>query len=88
MPPTIIKENGYMTTAQPTTLNLGQLHVLEMLNRCNTEESLKVLKKVLFDFYSKEVENEAQRLWDAGIISNEKIEEWGKQHMRTPYVHA
>ena len=77
-----------MIAAQPTTFNVGQLHILEMLNRCNTDQSLKALKKVLFDYYSKEVETEASRLWDACVISSEKIEEWGKEHMRTPYIHA
>jgi len=77
-----------MIATQPTTFNIGQLHVLEMLNWCNTEESLRALKKALFDFYSKEVDAEANRLWESGVISNEKIEEWGKQHMRTHYIHA
>ena len=77
-----------MTATQPTTFSIGQLHILEMLSRCNTEESLKVLKRVLFDCYSKEVEQEADRLWEAGVISDEKIEEWGRQHFRTPYIHA
>lgn len=49
---------------------------------------MKELKKALFDFYSKEVDAEADRLWESGVISGEKIEEWGKQHMRTPYIHA
>ncbi|MBR6032094.1 MAG: dephospho-CoA kinase [Bacteroidaceae bacterium] len=77
-----------MIATRPTTFNIGQLHILEMLNRCNTEKSLKELKKALFDFYSKEVDAEADRLWESGVISGEKIEEWGKQHMRTPYIHA
>ena len=77
-----------MVATRPTTFNIGQLHVLEMLNRCNSEESLKALKKALFDFYSKEVDAEANRLWEAGAISSEKIEEWGRTHMRTPYIHA
>ena len=64
---------------QPTVFNVGQLHILEMLNRCNTDESLRNLKKALFDYYSKEVEAEANRLWDSGVISKEKIEEWGEQ---------
>lgn len=74
--------------SQYTMFSLGQLHVLEMLNRCNSDRSLKELKRALFDFYARESEAEANRLWDAGIISERKIEEWGREHMRTPYVHA
>lgn len=45
-------------------------------------------KKLLFDFYSKEAVAEADRLWEAGVIDESKIEEWGQEHMRTPYIHA
>ena len=76
------------TSSQNTTLTIGQLHILEMLKRCKTEKSLETLKKILFDFYVKEAEAEADRLWDEGVISEEKIEEWGEEHMRTPYIHA
>ena len=75
-------------TSQHTVLSIGQLHILEMMNRCRTEESLKQLKVLLFDFYSKEAVAEADRLWDAGVISGSKIEQWGQEHMRTPYLHA
>ena len=57
------------TTNANTGLTVGQLHILEMMNRCKTEESLKQLKKVLFDFYVRETEQEAERLWNAGVIS-------------------
>lgn len=77
-----------MATVQHTAFNQGQLHILEMLNRCNTDKSLKALKKALFDFYAKEAEAEAERLWDAGIVSEQKIEEWAGEHMRTPYTYA
>ena len=76
------------TINEQTGLSIGQLHILEMLNRCRTEESLNLLKKTLFDFYVKEAEQKAERLWNAGVISEEKIQQWGKEHMRTPYVHA
>lgn len=51
-----------MTTSQHTTLSIGQLHILEMMNRCRTKRSLNQLKKLLFDFYSKEAVAEAERL--------------------------
>lgn len=77
-----------MEAVQSTVLNIGQLHVLEMLNRCNTQKSLSALKKVLCDYYAKEAQKEMDRLWDAGVINENTIEAWGKEHMRTPYVHS
>ena len=84
----MVIEMSMVTTSQHTTLSIGQLHILEMMNRCRTEESLKQLKKLLFDFYAKEAVAEADRLWEEGVIDENKIEEWGKEHMRTPYIHA
>ena len=83
-----LKQISMITTSQHTTLSIGQLHILEMMNRCKTEESLRQLKKLLFDFYAKEAVTEADRLWEAGVINEDKIEEWGHEHMRTPYIHA
>ena len=60
-----------IATSQHTTLSIGQLHILEMMNS-----------------YSKEAVAEADRLWEAGVIDESKIEEWGQEHMRTPYIHA
>lgn len=75
-------------SAQNSTLSIGQLHILEMLNRCETEESLDKLKKILFDYYAKAAEDEANRLWDEGLVDSNKIEEWGNEHLRTQYIHA
>lgn len=77
-----------MAAVNYTSLNVGQLHVLEMLSRCSTQKSLKALKKALCDFYASEAQKEMDRLWDEGIVSEQTIEEWGKEHMRTPYIHA
>ena len=77
-----------MAAIHQSTLSLGQLHILEMLSRCRTQDSLERLKKTLFDYYAKEAEAEANRLWENGDIDDSKIEEWGKEHLRTPYVHS
>ena len=77
-----------MAAIHQSTISLGQLHILEMLSRCRTQDSLERLKKTLFDYYVKEAEAEANRLWENGEIDDSKIEEWGKEHLRTPYVHS
>lgn len=69
-------------------MSAGQLHILEMLARCSSPESLSALKKALCEFYANEAQKEADRLWDEGIISEQTIEEWKNEHMRTPYTHS
>jgi hypothetical protein len=50
-----------MAAIHQSTLSLGQLHILEMLSRCRTQDSLERLKKTLFDYYVKEAEAEEFR---------------------------
>ena len=68
-----------------TTFNPAQLHILEMLNYCRDEQSLYELKDVLADFYARQVQQEADRLWDEGTLGREAIERLLNEHCRTPY---
>ena len=74
--------------AQRTTLNAMQLHILEMLSYCQTEQAVEELKSVLADYYAKKVQEEADRLWDEGVLNAESIERIGQEHWRTPYCSA
>ena len=77
-----------MAAIKYNQLTPGQLHILEMMARCKTEQSLETLKSVLFSFYANEAQKEIDRLWDEGTITADTIEQWGTEHMRTPYIHA
>ena len=73
-----------MVTAK--TINPIQLHLLEMFNYCNSEQMMEELQDVLVDFYAKQVQKEADRLWDEGSLDGEAIEKILDEHWRTPYV--
>ena len=46
------------------------------------------LKEVLAEFYAKQVQEEADRLWDEGTLNGEAIERILDEHWRTPYPEA
>ena len=71
-----------MDTVKPT-FNSVQLHILEMFNYCNSERAISDLKEVLADFYAKQVQEEADRLWDQGTLNGEAIERILDEHWRT-----
>ena len=71
-----------------TSFNPIQLHILEMFNYCKSEETMSELKDVLADFYAKQVQNEADRLWEEGSLNGEAIERILDEHWRTPYKEA
>ena len=71
-----------------TAINPVQLHILEMFNYCKSEQMMSDLKDCLADFYAKQVQKEADRLWDEGTLSGEAIEQILEEHWRTPYVET
>jgi len=64
-----------------TRLNPTQLHILNMFNYCHSEESMNELKDVLADFYAKQVQKEADRLWHEGTLNAESIERILDEHL-------
>lgn len=68
-----------------TTFTPIQLHILEMFNYCHSEQSMDELKDVLAAFYAKQVQDEADRLWNEGTLNGEAIERILSEHWRTPY---
>ena len=51
----------------------------------NTEEDLMELRRALSKFFAERADREMERLWNEGVINEQVIEDWGKEHMRTPY---
>ena len=62
-----------MTTAtlHTKTLNPAQLHILDMLYFCRSQQSIDDLNKILADYYAEKVQKEADRLWDDGILNEQ-----------------
>ena len=70
---------------EATILNPIQQHLLMMFAYDSNEEHLKEIKDVLAKHFAKKVDDEMDVLWNEGKINQDVIEEWGKEHMRTPY---
>lgn len=68
-----------------TTFTPIQLHILEMFKYCHSEESMSELKNVLAEFYAKQVQEEADRLWTEGTLNGKAIDHILGEHWRTPY---
>ena len=66
-------------------LNAAQIELLNSVAHIDSEEDLRELKHTLALYFAKLADREMNRLWDEGIINEEVIEEWGREHMRTPY---
>ena len=72
-----------MTNA--TKLNAVQLHLLELFSGDMADQELSDIKAILKSYYAKRVDEDMDALWDQKEWNEETVEQWGKEHMRTPY---
>ena len=70
------------------TLHQAKMDLLRVVDRIKTVDEIQVIRNVLANYYAQKAEEEMDRLWDNGTINEQVIEQWGKEHMRTPYNYA
>ena len=70
---------------QQGKINQAQYEVLNMLSCINQEEDVAALKNVIVRFLNDRLQNELDRLWENGTITEEKMSSWKNEHMRTAY---
>lgn len=68
-----------------TILNSAQIMILESFASVKSQEEIDDLMDMLRNFYAKRLDKELDRLWDEGILNQEKLDELRNQHLRTPY---
>ncbi|MBR4197637.1 MAG: hypothetical protein IKQ94_02545 [Bacteroidales bacterium] len=71
-------------------MSYAQLAKLELLNafkNINSEADLNEFKDLIARFFAEKAQKAIDNLWEQGIINNETINQWGAEHMRTPYRH-
>lgn len=66
-------------------LNEAQLQLLELVSVMNTKEELDGLHKVITDYLKSQLQDEMDKLWADGTLTNEKVESFRTLHERTPY---
>ena len=67
---------------------MAQLELMNALNNINSEAELNEFKDLVAHFFAQKAQKAIDALWDEGKISEETINQWGSEHMRTPYRYA
>lgn len=83
MSATLLIKIGIMSYAQ-----LAQLELLNALKSINSESELNEFKDLVAHFFAEKAQKEIDAMWDQGIINEDTINQWGAEHMRTPYRYA
>ncbi len=68
-----------------THFNEAQLHILRLMSHIKTDEELNELRNVISDYFAQKAQKEIDRLWDVGVLNQEKLDAMLKEHLRTPY---
>ena len=67
---------------------MAQLELMNALNSISSETELNEFKDLVARFFAEKAQKAIDALWDEGVINEETIEQWGAEHMRTPYRYA
>lgn len=70
------------------TLHQAKMNLLRVVDSIKTVDEVQAIRQILADYYAQKVDEEMERLWDNGTVNGQVIEQWGKEHMRTPYRYA
>lgn len=66
---------------------IAQLEFMNAINSINSELELKEFRDMLAHYFANKAQRAIDALWDNGTINNDTVEEWGEEHMRTPYLY-
>jgi len=66
-------------------LNEQQLQMLRLFKEPMPEEDFLQMKRLAVQLLAKKVDEEMERLEKEKGWTQETYEQWGKEHMRTPY---
>jgi hypothetical protein len=72
-------------TLQATPFTPFQIEMLELVSRVSSEAEMQDIRRMLGQYFAKRAEDALDRLWDEGVLSDNVMEEWKSEHMRTPY---
>ena len=70
---------------KPTVLNDAQLELLKMMSFFSTPEALRDLKQAISNYFARKAEDEIDRLWENGTLTDAKVNGFRNLHERTPY---
>ena len=60
---------------EAAALTPTQVHLLKLFSFNNSEEYAREIQMVLTNHFQKKLDEEADRLWDEGILNQEKLDE-------------
>jgi len=64
-----------MAITNSSSLNPTQLHLLRLFSKNSSEDYAREIKSVLMWHFQQQLNAEDDRLWDSGVLSQEKLDQ-------------
>ncbi len=68
-----------------TFSDTAQMELMHAIRCIQTQDELNELKLALSHFFARKAQSELDRLWDTGVLNQQKLDDLRGQHLRTPY---
>ena len=66
----------------------AKLEIFGLAQNIKTEAEYAEFKDMIAHYFAQKAQKEIDQLCNEGKITPQTIDEWGKEHMRTPYKNA
>lgn len=68
-----------------SSITTPQMEILNLMSFIQSPETYSMLKQTISDFFAQKADEELDKMWSNGELSEEKIESFRTLHERTPY---
>ena len=68
-------------------LSPAQVNILDMMSFIKTPKAIDELNDILSDYFSKRLDEEINKLWTEGTLTENKVESFRHLHERTTYPY-
>ncbi|MCQ2351081.1 MAG: dephospho-CoA kinase [Paludibacteraceae bacterium] len=70
---------------EATVFNPAQQQLLNMMSYVKSDSTLKQLNQVISKYFANVAQNEVDKLWKSGALTEEKVNGFRTLHERTAY---
>lgn len=64
-----------------------QMQILDSISGIKDENDLIEIRNLIAEYFSNKALDAMDKLCDEGKLSNQIVESWHNEHMRTPYIY-
>lgn len=83
--PQMVSESPVMAYRTAPVFTGYQMQILDSIANVKDENDMLEIRNLIAEYFSNKALDAMDKLCDEGRLSNQTIESWHSEHMRTPY---